>query len=51
MLQYNDYDSSASGYNADSFEGISREFTDVEALAVSEVKMVVAEGTSEGGGK
>ena len=47
MLQYNDYDSSASGYNADSFEGISREFTDVEVLAVSEVN-IVAKGKRYG---
>ena len=47
MLQYNDYDSSASGYNADSFEGISREFTDVVVLAVSEVN-IVAKGKRYG---
>lgn len=28
------YDSSASGYIVDSFEGISREFTDVEILSM-----------------
>ncbi|MBQ9558528.1 MAG: Kae1-associated serine/threonine protein kinase [Bacteroidaceae bacterium] len=47
MLQYNDYDSSASGYNVDAFEGISREFTDVEVLAVSEVN-IVAKGKRYG---
>lgn len=47
MLQNNDYDSSASGYNVDSFEGISREFTDVEVLAVSEVN-IVAKGKRYG---
>ena len=34
------YDSSASGYISDSFEGISRLFTDVEVLATSEVNVV-----------
>ena len=42
-----DYDSSASGYIADSFEGISREFTDVEVLSTSEVN-VVAKGKRYG---
>ena len=35
-----DLDSSASGYLADSFEGISRLFTDVEVLSTSEVNIV-----------
>ena len=35
-----DYDSSASGYIEDSFEGISRQFTDVEILTTSEVNIV-----------
>ena len=35
-----DYDSSASGYLMDSFEGISRQFTDVEIISTSEVNMV-----------
>lgn len=35
-----DYDSSASGYLADSFEGISQVFTDVEILHTSEVNVV-----------
>ena len=35
-----DYDSSASGYLTDSFEGISQEFTDVEILNTSEVNVV-----------
>lgn len=35
-----DYDSSASGYLMDSFEGISRQFTDVEILTTSEVNVV-----------
>ena len=34
------YDSSASGYILDSFEGISQTFTDVEILATSEVNVV-----------
>ena len=35
-----DYDSSASGYLTDSFEGISQVFTDVEILSTSEVNVV-----------
>lgn len=35
-----DNDNSASGYITDSFEGISREFTDVEILNTSEVNIV-----------
>ena len=35
-----DYDSSASGYLMDSFEGISSQFTDVEILSTSEVNIV-----------
>ena len=35
-----DYDSSASGYLEDSYEGISRTFTDVEILSTSEVNVV-----------
>ena len=35
-----DYDSSASGYITDSFEGISSQFTDVEILSTSEVNIV-----------
>ena len=46
-MQQNDYDSSASGYVADSFEGISREFTDVEILSTSEVN-IVAKGKRYG---
>ena len=34
------YDSSASGYISDSFEGISQTFTDVEILSTSEVNVV-----------
>ena len=34
------YDSSASGYILDSFEGISQTFTDVEILSTSEVNVV-----------
>ena len=34
------YDSSASGYLSDSFEGISQTFTDVEILSTSEVNVV-----------
>lgn len=34
------YDSSASGYLMDSFEGISRQFTDVEIMYTSEVNVV-----------
>ncbi len=36
----NDYDSSASGYLADAFEGISQTFTDIEMIATSEVNVV-----------
>lgn len=35
-----DYDSSASGYIKDSFEGISREFTDVEIMTTSDTNIV-----------
>ena len=35
-----DYESSASGYLTDSFEGISSQFTDVEILSTSEVNVV-----------
>ena len=35
-----DYDSSTSGYLFDSFEGISRQFTDVTILSTSEVNIV-----------
>ena len=35
-----DYDSSTSGYLSDSFEGISRQFTDVTILSTSEVNIV-----------
>ena len=35
-----DYDSSTSGYLSDSFEGISRQFTDVTILKTSEVNIV-----------
>ena len=35
-----DNDNSASGYITDAFEGISREFTDVEILNTSEVNIV-----------
>lgn len=35
-----DYDSSASGYMVDSFEGINQTFTDVEILHTSEVNVV-----------
>lgn len=35
-----DYDSSASGYLEDSYEGVSRTFTDVEILSTSEVNVV-----------
>ena len=35
-----DYDSSTSGYLFDSFEGISRQFTDVTILRTSEVNIV-----------
>ena len=39
-MQRENYDSSASGYVVDSFEGISQTFTDVEVLATSEVNVV-----------
>ena len=39
-MQHENYDSSASGYLSDSFEGISQTFTDVEILATSEVNVV-----------
>lgn len=42
-----DYDSSSSGFIADSFAGISRTFTDVEIISVSEVN-VVAKGKRYG---
>ena len=42
-----DYDSSASGYLEDSYEGISRTFTDVEILSTSE-KNVVAKAKRYG---
>jgi Kae1-associated kinase Bud32 len=35
-----DYDNSASGYLVDSFEGIDREFTDVETISTSAVNIV-----------
>ena len=35
-----DYDSSASGYLMDSFEGISRKFTDVTIVNTSDVNIV-----------
>jgi hypothetical protein len=35
-----DYDSSASGYVVDAFEGISQTFTDIEILTISEVNVV-----------
>jgi hypothetical protein len=35
-----DYNSSASGYLEDSYEGISRTFADVEILSTSEVNVV-----------
>ena len=35
-----DYDSSASGYLTDAYEGISQVFTDVEILSISEVNVV-----------
>lgn len=38
-MQYNE-DTSASGYLTDSFEGISRQFTDVEILSESDVNIV-----------
>lgn len=39
-MHHENYDSSASGYLSDSFEGISQTFTDVEILATSEVNVV-----------
>ena len=39
-MYHETYDSSASGYLSDSFEGISQTFTDVEILATSEVNVV-----------
>jgi Kae1-associated kinase Bud32 len=39
-MYHENYDSSASGYLPDSFEGISQTFTDVEILATSEVNVV-----------
>ena len=39
-MHHENYDSSASGYLSDSFEGISQTFTDVEILAMSEVNVV-----------
>jgi len=39
-MQHGNNDSSASGYVADSFEGISQTFTDVEILSTSEVNVV-----------
>ena len=39
-MQHSEFDSSASGYITDSFEGISRKFTDVEVLCTSEVNVV-----------
>ena len=39
-MQRENYDSSASGYVVDSFEGISQIFTDVEILSTSEVNVV-----------
>lgn len=39
-MQHGNYDSSASGYLTDSFEGISHHFTDVEILSISEVNVV-----------
>lgn len=39
-MYHETYDSSASGYLPDSFEGISQTFTDVEILATSEVNVV-----------
>ena len=41
-----DFDSSASGYINDSFEGISLTFTDVEILHTSEANVVAKAGTS-----
>ena len=42
-----DYDDSASGYIMEAFEGLSRTFTDVETLRVSEVN-IVAKGKRYG---
>lgn len=39
-MQHEKYDSSASGYVTDSFEGISQTFTDVEVLSTSEINIV-----------
>ena len=39
-MHHENYDSSASGYVVDSFEGINRKFTDVEILSTSEVNVV-----------
>ena len=39
-MYHENYDSSASGYLSDSFEGISQTFTDVEILSTSEVNVV-----------
>ena len=39
-MQHSEFDSSASGYIIDSFEGISRKFTDVEVISTSEVNVV-----------
>ena len=39
-MHHENFDSSASGYLPDSFEGISKTFTDVEVLATSEVNVV-----------
>ena len=39
-MKKQDFDSSASGYLSDSFEGISQTFTDVEILAMSEINVV-----------
>ena len=36
-----DYDSSASGYLTDAFEGISQTFTDIDILNISDVNVVV----------
>ena len=41
------YDSTASGYISDCYEGVSREFTDVETLSASEVN-IVAKGKRYG---
>ena len=39
-MKQNFYDSSASGFIADSFEGISASFTDIEVISTSEVNVV-----------